>query len=212
MLSSIIWILLGGFLGGEIVRRFAIPPLVGMILVGFLLSPAMGNRIDPTILEMADQLRTISVMVILLRAGLGLDWDKLKQQGSVAIRLGVLPALSETIVIAIAANFLFGFDLLTGLLLGCIVSAESPAVIVPGMLRLKNLGWGVSKGIPDAILTGSALSDVFIFVLFGLLLNLLQANNSNLGQIWLLPINMITQILLGVFFGFVAAIIGLFCV
>ncbi len=173
-LLSLILILLLGFIGGQIARRIGAPPLIGMILVGILLSPQMTNLIDYNILKIADDLRSMAVVVILMRAGLGLDKDKLIQQGSVALRLGFLPAIAETLVIAVAAIFIFKFDFITGLLLGCIISAESPAVIVPGMLRLKSLGFGVKKGIADAILTGSALSDVLVLLLFSLLLNFLS--------------------------------------
>ena len=205
MLFSLILILLLGFLAGQIARRIGAPPLIGMILIGILLSPELGEAIEPAFLDLANDLRTIAVMVILMRAGLGLDREKLIQQGSVALRLGFLPALTEAIVVAITAIFLFKFDFLTGLLLGCVVGAESPAVIVPGMLRLKSLGWGVKKGIPDVILTGSALSDVLILLLFSLLLNFLAQGTVNSNAVWLLPLQVTMQILLGIAIGYVVA-------
>lgn len=165
-----IGIVLMGFFVGQIARRMRMPALVGMVLVGIVLGPSLGNGIAPEVLDAADSLRTIAVMVILMKAGLGLDREKLAQQGTVALRLGVLPAAGEAFAIALAAMGLLQFDFATGLLLGCIIGAESPAVIVPGMLRLKSLGWGVNKGIPDAILTGSALSDVLLLLVFSLLL------------------------------------------
>ena len=178
MLESIIWILLTGFFVGEIALRLKAPPLIGMLLVGILLGPQISNTIDSSILEAADSLRTFAVTIILMKAGLGLDREKLAQQGSVALRLGFLPATCEAIVIALAAMWLLNFDFATGLLLGCIIGAESPAVIVPGMLRLKSLGWGVTKGIPDAILTGSALSDVLLLLIFSLLLAFLSQGTT----------------------------------
>ena len=174
LLFSLVLILLLGFFAGQLAHRLKAPPLLGMMLVGILLGSQVSNLIAVGVIDLADDLRTIAVMVILMRAGLGLDRDKLIEQGSVAIRLGFLPALTEAIAISLLSIWLFQFDWTTGLLLGCIVSAESPAVIVPGMLRLKNLGWGVSKGITDAILTGSALSDVLILLSFSLLLNFLS--------------------------------------
>jgi NhaP-type Na+/H+ or K+/H+ antiporter len=212
MLSSLIAILLCGFFAGQLTRRIGAPPLIGMILVGIFLGPEIGNAIAPSLLDLADDLRTIAVMVILMRAGLGLDRDKLIKQGSVALRLGVLPAMTEAIAIAIAAIFLFQFDLPTGLLLGCVVGAESPAVIVPGMLRLKSLGWGVTKGIPDVILTGSALSDVLVLLLFSLLLNFLPQGTVNTNAIWLLPLQVIIQIVLGIAIGYAVARLIIFLV
>lgn len=199
-----------GFFVGQIVKRLKAPALVGMIIVGIVLGPQVGNVISPDVLAAADDLRTIAVMVILMKAGLGLDRDKLIQQGSVTLRLGFLPAACESLVIAGLAVVIFQFDFATGLLLGCIIGAESPAVIVPGMLRLKSLGWGVKKGIPDAILTSSALSDVLLLLVFSLLLAFLSQGSQSelslpggltLNAIQLLPFQVILQIVLGVLFG-----------
>ncbi|MEA5464404.1 cation:proton antiporter [Leptothoe sp. PORK10 BA2] len=213
MLESIIWILLTGFFAGQIARRLRAPALVGMVLAGILLGPQVGNRISPGVLGAADSLRTIAVMVILMKAGLGLDREKLAQQGTVALCLGFLPATCEAIAVALAAIWLFQFDLATGLLLGCILGAESPAVIVPGMLRLKSLGWGVKKGIPDAILTGSALSDVLLLLVFSLLLAFLTQGadtgitlgSLSLSPLQLLPLQIILQVSLGVLLGWLTA-------
>ncbi len=202
-----------GFFVGQIARRLKAPALVGMVLVGILLGPQVGNVISPGVLEAADGLRTIAVMVILMKAGLGLDREKLAQQGSVALRLGFLPAAGEAIAIALAAMWLFQFDFATGLLLGCVLGAESPAVIVPAMLRLKSLGWGVKKGIPDAILTGSTLSDVLLLLVFSLLLAFLSQGGGTgvslggltLSPVQLLPVQIIAQISLGGLLGWLTA-------
>ncbi|WP_072622479.1 cation:proton antiporter [Spirulina major] len=213
MLGSLIWILGVGFLLGQGARSLKLPPLVGMIGAGILLGPQGWDRLAPTVLATADQWRSLAVMVILMKAGLGLDQDKLQQQGTVALRLGILPATGEAIAVAIAAMVLLQFDFPTALLLGCILGAESPAVIVPGMLRLKQLGWGVAKGIPDAILTGSALSDVLLLLVFSLLLNLLTHTTSagltlgslTLTPLQLLPFQLLTQISGGLLLGYLAA-------
>lgn len=203
-----------GFFVGQISRRLQAPALVGMVLVGIILGPQVADAISPNVLAASAPLRAIAVMVILMKAGLGLDREKLIQQGTVALRLGFLPATCEALVIALAAMWIFKFDLPTGLLLGCIIGAESPAVIVPGMLRLKSLGWGVTKGIPDAILTGSALSDVLLLLVFSLLLSfLVQGATSGvtlpfgftLSAAQLLPIQIVYQIVLGVVLGFATA-------
>ena len=214
MLASALWILLMGFFVGQMARRLGAPPLIGMIGVGIVLGPQVGNVLSPAVLGAADSLRTVAVMIILMKAGLGLDRDKLAQQGTVALRLGVLPAAAEAGAIALAAMVIFGFDWPTGLLLGCIIGAESPAVIVPGMLRLKSLGWGVCKGIPDAILTGSALSDVLLLLLFSLLLNMLTGGDGTtlmlpggftLTAVQLLPLQVVSEIGLGLAVGYGAA-------
>ncbi|HIK45636.1 MAG TPA: cation:proton antiporter, partial [Leptolyngbyaceae cyanobacterium M65_K2018_010] len=214
MLESLIWILLMGFFVGQIARRLRLPALVGMVGVGIVLGPQVGHVIAPEVLAAADAFRTIAVMVILMKAGLGLDREKLAQQGSVALRLGFLPATGEAIAVALAAMALFQFDWATGLLLGCVLGAESPAVIVPGMLRLKSLGWGVEKGIPDAILTGSALSDVLLLLVFSLLLAFLSQATAagltlpgglTLSPVQLLPFQILLQVGLGLLLGWLAA-------
>jgi NhaP-type Na+/H+ or K+/H+ antiporter len=214
MLASILWILMMGFFVGQLARRLGAPPLIGMIVVGIILGPQVWNVISPDVLNAADDLRTLAVMIILMKAGLGLDREKLSQQGTVALRLGFLPATTEAIAIAFAAMVIFNFDFFTGLLLGCVIGAESPAVIVPSMLRLKSLGLGVTKGIPDAILTGSALSDVLLLLVFSLLLSFLGDGGVEqivlpgglmLTPLQLLPLQIIMQIVLGVLFGYLAA-------
>lgn len=214
MLASALWILLMGFFVGQIARRLGAPPLIGMILTGIVLGPQVGDVLSSEVMASADDLRTVAVVIILMKAGLGLDREKLVQQGTVAVRLGFLPAALEAVAIALAAIFLFNFDFATGLLLGCVIGAESPAVIVPGMLRLKSAGWGVTKGIPDAILTGSALSDVLLLLVFSLLLNFLSQRTVasftlpgglELTALQLLPLKIVMEILLGLLAGYLAA-------
>jgi solute carrier family 9B (sodium/hydrogen exchanger), member 1/2 len=212
MLTGAILILLGGFFAGQLAKRFGAPPLLGMIVAGVALGPQGINLLGAEVLGAADGLRTVAVMVILMKAGLGLDRDKLKEQGTVALRLGFFPAACEAVVVALLAVWLLGFDFLTGLLLGWIISAESPAVIVPGMLRLKSLGWGVKKGIPDAIMTGSALSDVLVLLIFSLLLGFLAGEGAEglrlggfiLTPLQALPFRVVLEITLGLVAGFLA--------
>ncbi len=214
MLESILWVLLAGFFAGQLAQKLKIPALVGMVLAGILLGPQLGNVLSSEVLDSANALRAIAITVILMKAGLGLDRDKLAQQGSVALRLGFLPAVCEALVTAVMAMWLLEFNLLTGLLLGCIVGAESPAVIVPGMLRLKSLGWGVKKGIPDAILTGSALSNALMLMLFSLLLAFLSPqipagmrlpDNFPLTPLQRLPFQIVVQVALGLLLGWITA-------
>ncbi|MFK8182502.1 MAG: cation:proton antiporter [Phormidesmis sp.] len=211
MLESIVYILLLGFFSGQLVKRLGCPPLLGMVVAGMVMGPQVANVLDAGVLGAADGLRSIAVMVILMKAGLGLDREKLAQQGTVALRLGLLPGLCEAIAIAAFSVWLLEFDVLTGLLLGCIIGAESPAVIVPGMLRLKRLGWGADKGIADAILTGSALSDVWLLMLFSLLLSLLVqaptggwSGGLSINAVRLLPVQVIMQVVLGVAVGWLS--------
>ena len=203
MLTSILVVIGLGFFGGQVAQRLGLPSLVGMVLVGVLVGPQGANWLSSEMLAAAGTVRVLAVMVILMKAGLGLDREKLAQQSTVALRLGFLPALGEALVVAVLAMVWLGFDWRTGLLLGCVLGAESPAVIVPGMLRLKSLGWGVDKGIPDAILTGSALSDVWLLLLFSVLMGGMAAREN---QGWLgVLVQLLGQVGLGIGLGWVAA-------
>lgn len=210
----LIAIVLGGFLGGQLMRRWGLPSLLGMVGVGVLIGASGLNWLTAASLTDLSGLRAIAVMVILMKAGLGLDAEKLQSQGSVAIRLGMLPGLGEMVAIACGAVYLLGFDWLTGLLLGAIVGAESPAVIVPAMLKLKSQGWGVSKGIPDAILAGSALSNGFFLLIFSLLINLIQRTQGD-DLHWLaiaqIPLQASLQIIAGIVLGWLLAKILIYC-
>jgi len=203
VLTSILVVIGLGFFGGQVAQRLRLPALVGMVLVGVLVGPQGANWLSSEMLAAAGTVRVLAVMVILVKAGLGLDREKLAQQSTVALRLGFLPALGEALVVAVLAMVWLGFDWRTGLLLGCVLGAESPAVIVPGMLRLKSLGWGVDKGIPDAILTGSALSDVWLLLLFSVLMGGMAARED---QGWLgVLVQLLGQVGLGIGLGWVAA-------
>ena len=203
VLTSILVVIGLGFFGGQVAQRLRLPALVGMVLVGVLVGPQGANWLSSEMLAAAGTVRVLAVMVILMKAGLGLDREKLAQQSTVALRLGFLPALGEALVVAVLAMVWLGFDWRTGLLLGCVLGAESPAVFVPGMLRLKSLGWGVDKGIPDAILTGSALSDVWLLLLFSVLMGGMAARED---QGWLgVLVQLLGQVGLGIGLGWVAA-------
>ena len=201
MLLSLVGVLLGGLAAGQGVKRLGGPPLLGMMLVGI----ASQGWLSADLIQGFAGIRTAAVMIILLKAGLGLDRQKLQAQGSVTLRLGVLPAACEALLVMGLAMGLFQFSPATGLLLGCVLAAESPAVIVPGMLRLKSLGWGVAKGIPDAIMTGSALSDVLLLLVFSVLLDFLAAGTGI--SPWWIPIQVMIQVGLGVVLGYGLAVV-----
>ncbi|SIQ80578.1 sodium/proton antiporter, CPA1 family [Alkalispirochaeta americana] len=170
MVQGILLVLSVGFIAGEIAGRMGLPKLIGMLLAGILVGPDMINIMPPQMLELSAQIRTLALLVVLTKAGLGLDREKILQEGSVAIRLGFLPAVIEAAVVAVATRYIMGWDWYTSWLLGWVICAASPAVIVPMMLRLKAKGWGVDKGIPDLILAGGTASDATAVTMFGIFL------------------------------------------
>lgn len=206
MIAGILIILIAGFLAGKVAGWLKLPELVGMLLAGIIVGPHLLDLLPEQIMSISEEIRILVLLIILFKAGLGLDREKLQQEGTVALRLGFLPALLETAVIAVAARYLLGWDWITAGLLGWIICAASPAVIVPMMLKLKSQGIGAEKGIPDLILAGGTLSDVFAVTMFGIFLAMATGEtiiNGFLLQLANIPL----QIILGLLFGFLAGLL-----
>ncbi len=171
LMTDILLILAAGLLAGELASRLGLPRLVGMIVAGALLGPDLADLLSADVGRLSPDIRMLALVVILLKAGLGLDRGKIAAQGWVAVRLGFMPAVIEASVVATASRFILGWDWAHCWLLGWIVCAASPAVIVPMMLHLKSRGWGTDKGIPDLILAGGTMSDATALTMFGVTLS-----------------------------------------
>ena len=210
MLLGILIILLAGFLSGEIADRLGLPKLIGMLLCGIIIGPYVMDVLPGVMLELSDEIRMLALLVILFKAGLGLDKKKILAQGSVAIRLGFLPAVIEASVVAAATHYIFGWDWLASWLLGWIICAASPAVIVPLMLHLKAEGWGVKKGIPDLILAGGTASDATAITMFGIFLMWITENGT--VNIWFQLTDIPLQIISGIIFGLIAGIVVIYLI
>ena len=174
ILAGIILVLAGGFAFGALAGRVGLPRLTGMLLFGIAAGPSALDIIPESLMELSPTIRLAVLSIILFKAGLGLDRRKLQMNGAVAGLIGVLPALLESVVVALLAHLLFDLPLLVAWLLGWVVAAESPAVIVPSMLRLKSRGLGTEAGVPDIVLAGSAVSDAVAITMFGVVLGILE--------------------------------------
>ena len=166
MLISIALILLAGMSAGWIFRKMSLPPLIGMILAGMLLGPYVLNLLDDSILAISSQLRRIALIIILIRAGLKLSFEDLKKVGKPAVLMCFLPACFEMAGTILLAPRLLGIPVLDAAVLGAVLAAVSPAVIVPHMIRVIDEGYGTEKGIPQMILAGASVDDVFVIVVF----------------------------------------------
>jgi len=199
LLLDILLVLIGGLALGEIADRLGLPRLIGMIAGGMLLGPHLLDWLSPTVYEISPEIRMLALLVILLKAGLGLDKNKILAQGSVALRLGFMPAVIEAGVVTLAARWLFAWPWLYCWLLGWIVCAASPAVIVPMMLYLKSRGWGVDKGIPDLILAGGTMSDATAITMFGIFVTWLADGISGgwIQQVVQIPLQIIAGAAIG---------------
>ena len=174
MLLSIAFILLVGMFAGWICKKLHLPSLLGMILTGIILGPYTLNLIDDSILNISSELRKIALIIILTRAGLSLDLKDLKQVGRPAILMCFVPACFEILGMIILAPRLLGVSIIEAAIIGTVTAAVSPAVIVPKMLRMMEEGYGVDKGIPQLILAGASVDDIFVIVLFTAFTGLVQ--------------------------------------
>ena len=201
MLTSIAIILLLGLLVGWLFTKFNLPSLLGMVIVGILLSPHAFNLIDESILTISGELRQIALVIILTRAGLSLDITDLKKVGRPAVLMCFVPACVEMLGTILLAPRLLGISFLEAAIIGSVVAAVSPAVIVPRMIRLMEEGYGKSKSIPQLILAGASVDDVFVIVVFTAFTTLASTGEIGATSFVQIPISIVLGIILGVVVG-----------
>lgn len=205
MLISISMILLMGMFMGWLCKKIQLPSLTGMILTGIILGPYFLNLIDSSLLNISSDLRRIALIIILTRAGLSLDLNDLKKVGRPAILMCFVPACFEILGMIILAPKLLGISILDAAIMGAVVVAVSPAVIVPKMLKLMEEGYGVSHSIPQLILAGASVDDVFVIVIFTAFTGLAQGNDISIRSFINIPISIILGIIIGTLIGIVLA-------
>lgn len=205
MLLSISLMLLMGMFLGWICQKLKLPSLVGMMFTGVILGPYVLNLIDVSILNISADLRRIALIIILTRAGLTLNIHDLKKVGRPAILMCFIPATFEIIGMIILAPKLFEVSVLEAAIMGSVVAAVSPAVIVPKMIRLIEEGYGVQKGIPQLILAGASVDDVFVIVLFAAFTGLAQGKQVSVMSFVNIPVSICLGILVGFLIGFIMA-------
>ena len=201
MLLSVALIVLLSLIFAYLFNLLKLPRMIGMLLAGILLGPYVLDLIDPSILNISAELRQISLIVILIRAGLSLDLNDLKKIGRPALLLSFIPALFEFIVIMVVAPLFFDITLIEAAIIGAIVAAVSPAIIVPRMIKLMERGYGKKKPIPQLILAGASIDDVFVIILFTSLVQSYQTNTFSIQSILLIPVSLVLGIVLGVAIG-----------
>lgn len=205
MLKSIALILLFGMFFGWICKKINFPSLFGMIITGILLGPYALDLIDVSILNISSDLRRIALIIILIRAGLSLNVEDLKKVGRPAILMCFLPACFEMLGMILLAPMLLGVSVLDAAIMGSVVGAVSPAVIVPKMLKLMDEGYGTKQGIPQLILAGASVDDVFVIVMFSTFTGLAQGAGASVKSIIDIPVSIVAGIVTGFLTGFVLA-------
>ena len=203
MLLSISLILIVGMSLGYICQKLKLPSLLGMLITGMILGPYVLNLLDPNILAISADLRKIALIIILTRAGLGLDLSALRKLGRPAILMCFLPATCELIGIVLLAPKLLGLTTLEAAIMGAVLAAVSPAVVVPRMVKLMDEGY---KDIPQLILAGASVDDVYVIVLFSTFISMIQGRGANIMSFINIPISIILGILIGILLGYVLAI------
>ena len=205
MLLSIALILLVGMSMGWICRKIKLPSLLGMLCTGIILGPYMLNLLDESILGISEELRKIALVIILTRAGLGLDLSGLKKLGRPAVLMCFIPASFEIAGVLLFAPKLMGLTLLEAAIMGAVLAAVSPAVVVPRMVKLMDEGYGVKEGIPQLILAGASVDDIYVIVLFSTFTGMMQGKGASVINFLNIPISIVGGIAIGLFVGILLA-------
>ena len=205
MLLSLSLILILGMFMGWICRKMKLPALLGMLITGIILGPYGLNLLDGSILGISAELRKIALLIILTRAGLGLDLSGLKKIGRPAVLMCFVPASFELLGMILLAPKLMGLSVLESAVMGAVLAAVSPAVVVPRMVKLMDEGYGVKEGIPQLILAGASVDDVYVIVLFSTFVGMMQGEGASILKFVNIPVSIFFGIAIGLFLGVLLA-------
>ena len=206
MLTSLGLVLLLGMALGALAKRLKLPSLVGMLIAGMILGPYALNLLSDSLLNISADLRQLALIIILTRAGLSLDVEALKRVGRPAILMCFVPACFEILGMTLLAPALLGVSTLDAAIMGAVVGSVSPAVIVPRMIRLSEEGWGVDRGIPQLILAGASVDDVFVIVMFTAFTGLASGGTGlTAGAVLSIPASILTGVAAGLLLGWLLA-------
>ena len=205
MLLSIALILLVGMSMGWLCRKMKLPGLLGMLATGIVLGPYLLDLLDPSILGISAELRKIALIIILTRAGLGLDLSGLKKIGRPAVLMCFVPASFELFGMLLLAPKLMGLSILEAAVMGAVLAAVSPAVVVPRMVKLMDEGYGVKDVIPKLILAGASVDDVYVIVLFSTFTGMMQGTGASAIRFINIPVSILLGIAIGLGIGVLLA-------
>lgn len=203
MLTSLAYIFIVGLAMASICDKLKLPRIIGMLFTGIILGPYVLDLLDPNILTISADLRQMALVIILLKAGLSLDLNDLKKVGRPALMMSFVPATFEIIGYIIVAPWLLHISVLEAALIGSILAAVSPAVVVPRMVRLMDEGYGTNKSIPQMIMSGASCDDIFVIVLFSTFLSMNQGQQANLSSFLNIPISIASGIIIGIIVGYI---------
>lgn len=202
MLTSLSLIFLVGLAMGAICQKLKLPRIIGMLITGIVLGPYVLDWLDPSILSISADLRKMALIIILLKAGLSLDLQDLKKAGRSAVLLSFVPASCELLGYVLLAPMILGITRIEAAVMGAVLAAVSPAVVVPRMVSLMEKKYGTDKAIPQMILAGASCDDIFVIVLFTTFLGMAQGGSANVIDFMNIPVSIVLGILLGAVVGY----------
>ena len=202
MLTSLSYIFLVGLAMGAICQKLKLPRIIGMLATGIVLGPYVLDFLDPSILSISADLRKMALIIILLKAGLSLNLDDLKKVGRPAIMMSFVPASFEIIGYLLFAPSILGITRVEAAVMGSVLAAVSPAVVVPRMVQLMENKYGTEKAIPQMIMAGASCDDIFVIVLFTTFLSMAQGGSADIKAFANIPISIILGIILGAIVGY----------
>ncbi len=206
MLTSLALIFLVGLTLAAICQKLRLPRIIGMLITGVILGPYVLDYLDPSILGISSELRQMALIIILIKAGLSLDIRDLKKVGRPAILMSFLPAVFEIIAVILFAPALLKVTRMEAAIIGAVLGAVSPAVVVPKMVHLMERNYGTNKSIPQLILAGASLDDVFVIVLFSTFVEIEQGGSASVLEFANIPISIVLGIVLGGVIGWLLAL------
>ncbi|MEJ8776224.1 cation:proton antiporter [Blautia sp. HCN-1074] len=202
MLTSLSFIFLVGLAMGAICQKLKLPRIIGMLATGIVLGPYVLDLLDPSILSISSDLRKMALIIILLKAGLSLNLEDLKKVGRPAIMMAFVPATFELIGYLVFAPVILGITRVEAAVMGSVLAAVSPAVVVPRMVQLMENKYGTEKAIPQMIMAGASCDDIFVIVLFTTFLSMAQGGSADIKAFVNIPISIILGIILGAIVGY----------
>lgn len=206
MLTSLAFIFLVGLSMAAICQYLKLPRIIGMLVTGIVLGPYVLDLLDPSILSISSELRQMALIIILLKAGLSLNLSDLKKVGRPAIMMSFVPASFEILAFFIFAPYILGVTRIEAAVMGAVLGAVSPAVVIPRMVQLIDSKYGTDKSIPQLIMAGASCDDIFVIVLFSTFVSMAQGGHAHISDFLNIPVSIILGILLGAITGFILSI------
>ena len=202
MLTSLAFIFLVGLSMAAICQKLKLPRIIGMLITGIVLGPYVLDLLDPSILSISAELRQMALIIILLKAGLSLDLSDLKKVGRPAIMMSCVPASFEILAFFLFAPYLLGVTRIEAAVMGAVLGAVSPAVVVPRMVQLMERKYGTEKSIPQMVLAGASCDDIYVIVLFTTFVGMAQGGHVNVMDFVNIPVSIVLGVLLGAVVGY----------